>query len=74
MSYSLPSPSDFLLRINPLVTLDENYDATKKRTLGGDKNGGVILKRRMRKRKRLQTERISIKTQSKIIKQRYFMV
>lgn len=74
MSYSLPSPSDFLLRINPLVTLDENYDATKKRALGGDKNGGVILKRRMRKRKRLQTERISIKTQSKIIKQRYFMV
>lgn len=57
MSYSLLSPSDFLLRINPLVPLDENYDATKKRTLGGDKNGGVILKRRMRKRKRLQTQK-----------------
>ena len=58
MSYSLLSPSDFLLRINnPLVTLDENYDATKKRTLGGDKNGGVVLKRKMRKRKRLQTQK-----------------
>lgn len=57
MSYSLLSPSDFLLRINPLVPLDENYDATKKRTLGGVKNGGVILKRRMRKRKRLQTQK-----------------
>lgn len=47
-----------LFRINnPLVTLDENYDVRKKRTLSEDKNSEVVLQRRMRKREKLRTQK-----------------